>query len=228
MHGVRSRSTSASARSWASSYVSFFVDGQLKSHHQLPALHLRVGQREGGERLARRSRRGPSMRRNETHKTGGVRLFVNNPGGHTARVGVRARGRRSCRAATWRARSPWSAPTRASAPSARRPRRPARQEARLPQALPPAVSRAHGPPSATPSGSAVTGANDLRPVILGERAGDRPARRWSPPESRLATLPGVSTTPGKAPRRRRGVGVENSRGRRSPAAVDERDDGQRW
>ena len=69
------------------SYVSFFVDGQFKSITNYPPFTF-VWDTEKETNGWHDIEAWAIDERNETHKTGAVRLFVNNPGGRTNRPGV--------------------------------------------------------------------------------------------------------------------------------------------
>ena len=69
------------------SYVSFFVDGQFKSMTNYPPFTF-VWDSEKEANGWHEIEAWAIDERNETHKSGAVRLFVNNPGGRTDRVGV--------------------------------------------------------------------------------------------------------------------------------------------
>ncbi len=170
------------------SYVSFFVDGQLKSITNFPPFTF-VWDSEKEANGWHEIEAWAIDERNDTHKTGGVRLFVNNPGGRTARVGVvpgailpsrnvareialvgADAGIRAVGAATGSLRVKGAAP----------------------EALPPAVSL-RMVPLGNAVRAAVTGANGLRPVVLASALATGP-KTMVPTGKRLATLPGVTTT----------------------------------
>ncbi|RYG23174.1 hypothetical protein EON82_14870, partial [bacterium] len=71
------------------SYVSFFVDGTFKSMTNFPPYNF-VWDTEKETNGWHEIEAWAIDENNETHKTGGVRLFVNNPGGRTNRPGVDA------------------------------------------------------------------------------------------------------------------------------------------
>ena len=69
------------------SYVSFFVDGEFKSMTNFPPFTF-VWDTEKEANGWHDVEAWAIDERNETHKSGAVRVFVNNPGGRTDRVGV--------------------------------------------------------------------------------------------------------------------------------------------
>jgi hypothetical protein len=69
------------------SYVSFFVDGSFKSITNYPPFNF-VWDTEKETNGWHEIEAWAIDERNDTHKTGTVRLFVNNPGGRTNRVGA--------------------------------------------------------------------------------------------------------------------------------------------
>lgn len=69
------------------SYVSFFVDGAFKSMTNFPPYNF-VWDTEKETNGWHEIEAWAIDENNQTHKTGGVRLFVNNPGGRTNRPGV--------------------------------------------------------------------------------------------------------------------------------------------
>ena len=69
------------------SYVSFFVDGQFKSMTNFPPFNF-VWDTEKEANGWHDVEAWAIDERNDTHKSGAVRIFVNNPGGRTDRVGV--------------------------------------------------------------------------------------------------------------------------------------------
>ena len=69
------------------SYVSFFVDGTFKSMTNFPPYNF-VWDTEKETNGWHEIEAWAIDENNETHKSGGVRLFVNNPGGRTNRPGV--------------------------------------------------------------------------------------------------------------------------------------------
>ena len=69
------------------SYVSFFVDGEFKSMTNFPPFNF-VWDTEKEANGWHEVEAWAIDERNETHKSGAVRVFVNNPGGRTDRVGV--------------------------------------------------------------------------------------------------------------------------------------------
>ena len=69
------------------SYVSFFVDGEFKSMTNFPPFNF-VWDTEKETNGWHEVEAWAIDERNDTHKSGAVRVFVNNPGGRTDRVGV--------------------------------------------------------------------------------------------------------------------------------------------
>lgn len=144
------------------SYVSFFVDGQFKSMTNFPPFTF-VWDTEKEANGWHDVEAWAIDERNETHKSGAVRLFVNNPGGRTERVGVpkvaavvptRNLPRDLSLVGTEAGLRAMGAATTA-----------VRITHALPQGLPPALTTTMVPLSNAVR-AAVTGANAVRPLVL--------------------------------------------------------------
>lgn len=143
------------------SYVSFFVDGQFKSMTNFPPFTF-VWDTEKEANGWHDVEAWAIDERNDTHKTGAVRVFVNNPGGRTNRPGVS-----SAIAPTRNVPRDLSlvgaeAGVRAMGVSVGA----LRARGTMPQGLPP-VAAARVVPIANAMRVAVTGVNAVRPLILG-------------------------------------------------------------
>ena len=142
------------------SYVSFFVDGQFKSMTNFPPFTF-VWDTEKEANGWHDIEAWAIDERNETHKTGAVRLFVNNPGGRTNRVGVPVRGLAPTRNASMMALSGAEAGVRALGVAATG----ARPRITKPMGLPP-VTVARMVPISNSIHAAVTGMNAVRPLAI--------------------------------------------------------------
>ncbi len=167
------------------SYVSFFVDGNFKSITNYPPFNF-VWDTEKETNGWHEIEAWAIDERNDTHKTGTVRLFVNNPGGRTNRVG---------------------APT-AVVPTRNVPRdlglvgadaglraigvaSKALTTRTAPQGLPPAVVERMAPMSNAVR-AAVSGANAIRPVTLANALATGP-KSLMPTGRRIAVASTVKT-----------------------------------
>lgn len=162
------------------SYVSFFVDGNFKSMTNFPPFNF-VWDTEKETNGWHEVEAWAIDETNVTHKTGTVRLFVNNPGGRTNRVGVpsnavvptrnvsRVMGLVGAEAGTRAINS-----TTASLAT----------RGATPQGLPPAVVE-RMTPIANSVRAAVTGASTVRSVTLGNTLATGP-KSLVPTGARLA------------------------------------------
>ena len=143
------------------SYVSFFIDGQFKSMTNFPPFTF-VWDTEKEANGWHDIEAWAIDERNETHKTGAVRLFVNNPGGRTNRPGVPVAAVVPTRNLSHEiALVGAEAGVRAMGMSTSA----LRVKGALPQGLPPAVVERMVPISNAVR-AAVTGANAVRPLVL--------------------------------------------------------------
>ncbi len=143
------------------SYVSFFIDGQFKSMTNFPPFTF-VWDTEKENNGWHDIEAWAIDERNETHKTGAVRLFVNNPGGRTNRPGVPTAAVVPTRNLSHEiALVGAEAGVRAMGMSTSA----LRVKGTLPQGLPPAVVERMVPISNAVR-AAVTGANAVRPLVL--------------------------------------------------------------
>lgn len=172
------------------SYVSFFVDGKFKSMTNYPPFTF-VWDTEKEANGWHDIEAWAIDERNETHKTGAVRLFVNNPGGRTDRVGV-ARGLTPTRNVMPTALLGAQAGVRAlgASVSAVRPHGAAPHVA-TPQALP-AATVARMVPIGNSVRFAVTAAAAVRPLALTGAVATGP-KSLMPTGRRLAVVPKVAT-----------------------------------
>ncbi len=180
------------------SYVSFFVDGQFKSMTNFPPFTF-VWDTEKETNGWHDIEAWAIDERNETHKTGAVRLFVNNPGGRTDRVGVAAvHGLAPTRNASAMALVGAQAGVRALGVATAA----VRSRAATPQGLPP-TTLASMVPISNSVRAAVTGANAIRPLTLAGAVATGP-KSLVPTGHRLAmvakpAVPSVAMTKVAAP-----------------------------
>ena len=180
-------------KSLGRSYVSFFVDGQFKSMTNFPPFTF-VWDSEKETNGWHDIEAWAIDESNETHKSGAVRLFVNNPGGRTNRPGVTnpaavvptrnlPRGLALVGA---------EAGVRAIGVSASA----VRVRGSAPQGLPPA-SVERMVPISNALRAAVSGANAARPIVLagGLATGPRSLMPGGRPAPRPTTQPGEIKTP---------------------------------
>ena len=163
------------------SYVSFFVDGQFKSMTNFPPFTF-VWDTEKETNGWHDIEAWAIDERNETHKTGAVRLFVNNPGGRTDRVGVPVHGIAPTRNPPSAALLGAAAGVRALGVTAGaiRPR------VAAPQGLPPSTV-ARLVPISNSVRAAVSGAISVRPLLLSGAVATGP-RSLVPTGRRLAPV----------------------------------------
>lgn len=170
------------------SYVSFFVDGSFKSITNYPPFNF-VWDTEKETNGWHEIEAWAIDEKNETHKTGTVRLFVNNPGGRTNRAGV----------------STAVVPTRniprdlglVGADAGLRAIGVASKSvvAKAPQGLPPAVAERMVPMTNSVR-AAVSGANAVRPIALANALATGP-KMLTPTGQRIG-VPGAKGSVGAA------------------------------
>lgn len=142
------------------SYVSFFVDGKFHSMTNFPPFTF-VWDSEKEANGWHDIEAWAIDERNETHKTGALRLFVNNPGGRTARVGAPAAVVPTRNVSRDLSLVGADAGLRALGVATAA----VRVKGAAPQGLPPAVVERMVPISNAVR-AAVTGAQGVRPIVL--------------------------------------------------------------